>query len=298
MVLKTIDELILKVSTNNTKKRMAVPGAADAHTLEAVKMAADEGIVKPILIGEKESVLKIIEEIGGMKEFEIVDIADADEAAQKAVDLINHGEADFILKGKINSSNLLRPVVDKKGLNIGNVISHLTIAQVPGYHKLVALTDCAMNIQPNLEQKVSIVKNAINAFNQMGYEKPKVALLCANEEVNSKQNDTVEARYIQDICANNDLGMCEVCGPITFDIAMDSDAAKIKGFENPVAGDADILVVPNLVTGNVLNKALKQFGHSVACGTVIGAKCPIGLTSRSASVFNKFLSIVFSASMV
>lgn len=297
MVLNSLNEIIEKLCINESKKRMAVVASADSHTLEAVKTAVDKGIITPILIGDKSETEKILKAVGGFKNPNILDIADTDLAAQKAVDLVKSGDADFILKGKINSSNFLRPIVKKDGLNTGGIISHLTIMELPGYHKLVGLTDCAMNIQPTLEQKVSIVRNAVKAFNDLGYARPKVAMLCANEEVNIKQQDTLDARAIQEMCENGIIENCEICGPISFDIAMDVEAAQYKGFKHIVAGDTDIIIVPNLVTGNVLNKALKQFGHSIACGTVIGAKCPVAFTSRTAPTNNKFLSIAFSASL-
>ena len=279
MELKTMDDLVATVSSGKKKKRMAVVAANDPHCLEAVVMAVEQNIVEPILIGDRKEIISSMEEIGCTCEMEIHDVPEAANMAVSAVQMVRSGEVDFIMKGKINSSDLLRPVVHKEtGLGTGSTISHLSVIQLPEYHKLIGLTDCAMNIQPNLEQKTAITKNAVNALIKMGYEQPKVAMLCANEEVTEKQPDTVDARAIQTLCEQGDLGNCVACGPISFDIAMDAAAAAYKGFGNPVAGNPDILLVPNLVTGNVLNKALKQFGHSVACGAVIGARCPIVLT--------------------
>lgn len=298
MELKSIDELLQKAKTGKIKKA-AIAAAQDTHALEAVKTAVEDGLIEPILIGDPKRIKACMDEIGKIPgNPEIVETESDEESAQKAVEMVKAGEADFIMKGKINSSALLRPVVRKDGLNIGNSISHLSVISLPGFHKLFGLTDCAMNIQPTREQKIAIVKNTVEAFRKMGYENPKIAMLCANEEVTEKQPDTVDAKEIQEMCERGELGKCTVCGPISFDIAMDAEAAAYKGFDSPVAGDPDVLVVPNLVCGNVLNKALKQFAHTTACGAVIGAKCPVALTSRTSSVKNKVLSIAFCASMI
>ncbi len=295
---KTLDEIVEKASSNKVKKKMAVVAAVDDHTLDAVKETAEEGFIEPILIGPKAKVEEVVNLIGGINaEYSIIDIEDESAMAQKAVDLVREGEADFMMKGLINTIYLLRPVLNDTELNKGGMISHVTFMEIPEYHKLVAITDSALNINPDLNGKKAIIQNAVRAFEGLGYENPKVAVLCANEEVSPKQTETVDASELQKMNEEGILTGCEVCGPISFDLAMQKDAAELKGYTNSVAGDPDILLCPNLVAGNILAKSLRIFGHASTAGVLVGAKCPIVLLSRSNSMKNKKYSIIVSALM-
>lgn len=279
-------------------KRLVVPACADEHTLEAVILAEKEGVIVPIYIGNKKSTLEILEKLGGNKGNQIVDEQDSDKAAALAVSMVREGAAEFLMKGKMNTANFLRPVLNKThGLNTGRVLSHITMLEIPSYHKLLAITDAAMSVQPSFEQKIGIVQNAVEMMRSLGYEMPKVAILCAAEEVNAKQPETVEAEKLQKMAEEGAFGACKICGPISFDIAMDKEAAKYKGFLNPVAGDCDIIVVPNLVAGNALVKALRQFAKADTAAAVMGAAAPIVLMSRATAAQNKFRAISLCAAI-
>ncbi len=302
MVIKTLDDVIKKLNTDSKKKKMVVVAAVDDHTLDAVKITAEKGYIEPVLIGPGSVVEEAVASIGGIDApYTVIDIEDEHEMSQKAVDLIREGEADFLMKGKINTIHLLRPVMNDPVLNVawntGGVMSHISIIELPEYHKIFGLTDSGLNVAPDLNAKKSILKNAVDAFQKLGYDNPKVAVLCANEEVTPKQVETVDAAELQKLNESGEITGCTVCGPISMDLAMDPEAAALKGFDNPVAGDPDILLLPSLVAGNILNKALRIYGHTKVGSMIVGAKCPIVLASRSTSIENKTYSIILSAAM-
>jgi phosphate butyryltransferase len=256
--------------------------------------------VEPILVGDKTKIMDILDRLHvGLSEEYIISAENDAEAASIAVQLINEGKADFIMKGKLQTADLLRAVVNKeKGIRTGSVMSHVAILEVPTYHKLIAITDGGMLLYPNLEEKKQIVENAVNTFLAMGYEKPKVAVLAAVETVNPKMPETVDADNLKKMNEHGELKNCIVEGPISYDLTMSKESAEIKGFESKVTGDADILIVPNITAGNILSKGLIYSGGAKMAGFIVGAKVPIVLTSRGSSTEEKYLSIVLSASAV
>lgn len=281
-----------KTKTESTISRVAVAGGDDIHTLEAIYKAYQNNIVEPILVGNKEKIIISIEKIGAKaNDFEIVDCND-ESVGINVVKLVNDGKADFIMKGNIQTKDLLKPIVNKEtGLNTGRVMSHVALFEVPTYHKLMCITDGGMLVYPDLEEKKAIVENAVDTFNRMGYERPNVAFLCAVEKVNPKIEETVHAKAIKDM----NLPNCVFEGPISYDLAMSKESAQIKGYESPVCEDVDIFVVPNITTGNVLAKSLIYSAKAQMAGIIVGAKVPIILTSRGASANEKYLSIAFAS---
>jgi phosphate butyryltransferase len=210
---------------------------------------------------------------------------------------VNEKKADLIMKGKIQTADLLRAVVDKeRGLRTGSVMSHIAIHEVPSYHKLLAVTDGGMMMYPKLEEKKQIIENAVKTFIAMGYENPKVAVLAAVENVNPKMPETVEADALKMMNVKGEIKNCIIEGPISYDLTMSKESAEIKGFNSPVTGEVDILVVPNITAGNLLGKALIYSAGAKMAGFIVGAKVPIVLTSRGATAEEKYLSLVISAS--
>lgn len=300
MACKNFNELIKKVQNLEYQKKVAVVAAEDEHTLEAVFKAKKDNIVEPILIGYKEKIKESIFKLGAiLDEKFIFDTSNDSEAAYKAVELVNNGEVDFIMKGKIQTADLLKAVVDKnKGLRTGNVMSHIAIHEMTSYDKLLAVTDGGMMMYPDVQQKKQIIENAVNTFIAMGYEKPKVAVLTAVEKLNSKMPETVDADMLKQMYKNGEIENCIVEGPISYDLVMSKESAQIKGFESKVTGDVDILVVPNITAGNILGKTLTYSANAKMAGFIVGAKVPIVLTSRGATTEEKYLSLVLSASAV
>lgn len=300
MEFRTFEDLIKKVQNLDSKKKVAVVAAQDEHTLEAVFRAKKDNIVEPILIGDKQKIKEVIERLQeDLSEEAIIEVNDDAAAAAKAVELINSEKADFIMKGKIQTADLLKAVVNKeKGLRTGNVMSHVVIHELPTYHKLLAVTDGGMMMYPNLEEKKQIIENAVNTFIAMGYDEPKVAVLAAVETVNPKMPEAVDADLLKKMNENGEIKNCIVEGPISYDLTMSKESADIKGFKSPVTGDADILIVPNITAGNILGKSLVYSAGAKMAGFIVGAKVPIVLTSRGSTAEEKYLSLVLSASAV
>ncbi|GAU79518.1 bifunctional enoyl-CoA hydratase/phosphate acetyltransferase [Fusibacter sp. 3D3] len=298
-MIKNFDELIRRVQDRPVKKKVAVVVAQDEHTLEAVFKARRDQLVDPILIGNKKEILKIANDLNEIiEDTSVIDILDDIESARKAVSMVHEGKVDVIMKGKIQTADLLKAVVDKAfGLRTGRLISHLVFHEIHNYHKLLAMTDGGMMMYPNLEEKKQIIENAVSVFHALGYEKPNVAVLTAVEKVNPKMPETVEADLLKKMNQKGEILNCVVEGPISYDLMISKASAEIKGYHSEVTGNTDILVVPNITAGNILGKALVYSANAKMAGIVVGAKVPIILTSRGSSTEEKYLSIVLSASV-
>ena len=283
-MLKNFAEMAEMVRSNPVKKRIVLACAHDEHSLEAVNEAVNEGIVEAVLVGKEDMIREIIKEHGLALEDATIYNADDDvEIAKIAVRLINEGKGDFLMKGKMQTSDLLKQVVNKEtGLNMGKVMSHVGLFEVPNYHKLVVLTDGGMLLHPTLEQKAQIVENAVGA-------------LCAAEKLNEKAPESVDAAALKEMNEKGEIKDCVIEGPISYDIALSKEIADFKGFESPVAGDADVLLVPDMAAGNFIGKSWVIQGGGRMTGLVVGAKAPIVLTSRGSGADEKFYSIVFAA---
>ncbi|NLZ54896.1 MAG: bifunctional enoyl-CoA hydratase/phosphate acetyltransferase [Thermoanaerobacteraceae bacterium] len=297
MVIKNFEELIKKVQKSDSPKRVAVVAAQDEHTLQAVFKARKDNIVEPLLIGNKTKIKEVLSYLNeNLDEDAIINVEDDTAAAKKAVELIHENKADFIMKGKIQTADLLREVVNKeKGLRTGRIMSHFVFDEIPNYHKLIVTTDGGMVMYPTLEEKKQIIENAVDTLIALGYENPKVAVLAAVEKVNPKMPESVDAALLKEMNKNGEIKNCIVEGPISYDLTMSKESAEIKGYSSPVVGDADILVVPNITTGNILGKALVYSAGAKMAGFIVGAQVPIVLTSRGSTAEEKYLSLVLSA---
>lgn len=300
MVYRNFDELIEKVKAYPAMKRMAVAAAGEEHTLEAALHARSEGIARPILVGDKAEIERILKELGEEVPAEdIYSAADAQQAAEIAVALVREGKADFLMKGYLDTGVILKAVVNKEtGLGKGGVMSHFTMFDVPTYHKILVPVDGGMVTYPTLEQKKAIIENTVDTLRSMGYERPKVGVLACVEKVNPKMPETVEAAELARMNREGEIKDCIVEGPISYDCAVDAEIAGFKGYESEIAGDVDVLVAPNIHAGNIMGKMLACTCKARMAGFVVGAKCPVVLTSRGSTAEEKFLSIVVSAAAV
>lgn len=296
MVFKTFDELIEHQKGHPHVSRMAVAAAGDEHTIEAVLHARKEGIAHPILVGDKALIDEALAHLGERVDPEdIIDVPDLAESARRAVGLVREGKADFLMKGKLDTSVLLKAVVDKeKGLGTGRVMSHFTAFEVPTYHKLLLPVDGGMVTYPTLEQKRDIIINTVEALRKMGYDCPKVGVLACVEKLNPKMPETVEGDALKQMNLRGEIPGCVVEGPISLDCALSKEIADFKGFSSPCAGDCDVLVTPNIHAGNILGKACTLIGGGKMAGFIVGAKCPIVMVSRGSSPEEKYLSIVIA----
>lgn len=300
MMIHDLTELITRAK-ERPKRRIAVAAAEDENVLKSLQSAMNEGIIIPILVGCRNKVEQIAQQINfDLDKVEIIDNRNRDvNSVALAVELIRNGEADFLMKGLVQTGDLLRGVLDKeKGLPIERLLSHVALFQSPYYHKVFCVTDVAMNIAPDLEAKVKILNNAVSVFHQLRIENPKVAVAAAVEYVNPKMEATVHAAEIKKMNVDGEIKGCIVDGPLAVDIAFNKDAAVHKGIKGEVAGDCDIVLMPDIEAGNMVYKTLNFIGGAKSASIITGASVPIVLTSRSDDDKTKLLSIALASLMV
>ncbi len=275
---------------------IAVAVAQDLDVLKAVNHACMEGIINGILVGDRDEITVLANEIGmDLKKFEILDVKDKEEACRQAVLLVRDRKAGTLMNGFVDTSVILRAVLNKEsGLAGGRLLSHVGVIQVEGYSRLLLISDSAMNISPSLEEKVHIVENAVQVARALEIDLPKVAMICAVEKVNPKMPATVDAAEMVAMNQRGEIAGCIVGGPFALDIAVSEEAAGHKKIIHPVAGKADILITPNLETGNVLNKSMEYFARIEKAGIIMGVQAPIVLTSRASSERSKLNSIALA----
>ena len=291
-------EEILQLAQNGEKSILAVAAAQDEEVLTAIKSAVEIDIINPILVGDKKEIQRIANDIElDLNDIKIIDSCDLKESAEIAIKLVSNNEADFVMKGILDTSILLKAVLNKEfGLRTNSLLSHVMLYSISNYHKLLILTDGGMNINPSYEDKVKILKNAIEATKPLGLEKIKVACLSAKEKVNPKMLSTVDAGLLVDIAKNGEFGDDIVVeGPLAFDLAISKEASLIKKFKSEVSGDVDILLVPTIEVGNALGKSFTYIGKSSSAGVIMGAKAPVVLTSRADTAETKLYSIAYGA---
>lgn len=295
-MLKKISDIYKIVERQAQKKRLVLAVAQDLHSLEAVIQAKKINIINPILVGDKQKIDKIAKDAGiDLSGVEIVDVLNDNQAVKEAVLMVKEDRADILMKGNVATAVLLKAVLDlESGLKRGALLSHIAIFELENYHKLISMTDVAMNIAPNLLEKTGIINNSVSFLNALGVMNPKVAILAAIELVNPKMQATIDAAILSKMADRNQIANCLIDGPLAFDNAISKESADHKGIDSQVAGDADLLVVPNIETGNVLYKSFAFTGAKLAA-VILGAKVPIVLTSRSDSQESKLNSIVLSA---
>jgi len=290
-------EQLIDVVRRGPTKRLAVAAAQAEEVLKAVSQAAELGIIDPILLGDTGRMAEIADRIDvDLSGFRQIDQSDPIEAAALAVDMVAGGEADLLMKGKLSTPDILRLVLEeKRGLRGDRLLSHVAVVKVGDYPKLLIFSDGGMVIQPNLRQKIDIIRNAIMLANRLGIDRPKVALLASLETVHPDIPETLDAAEIVSMSRKNELPDAIIEGPLAMDIAVSSRAAKMKGISSEVSGDVDILIVPNIASGNIGVKGLVYLTGAQVGGLILGAKRPVVLLSRSDTVQAKLNSIALGA---
>lgn len=300
MVFKDFEGL--KAALGTRGKKTAAVVCPDASALIALARCQREGILDGVLVGDQKSIQKNIAEQAGilgdtLKDLPVIHAPDPLGAAYGAVECIKRGEADLLLKGKLETSLLLKAVVDKKSeMRTGRLMSHLAFLKIPDHHKLIVLTDSGMVMHPTLDQKKQILENAVDALRKMGYDRPKVGVLAAVEKVNPDMPETLDAQELTRMNRQGEIKGCLVEGPYSYDILMSRESAEKKGVESELAGDPDILLAGDMTTGNILGKALVFSAKAEMAGIVVGARVPIALTSRGATEAEKYLSLILARS--
>ena len=294
-MIKTFNEL-LDVIKSKPKKTIAVAMAEEYHVLSALSNAFDHGIADAVLVGNKKKILEISKQHNiDIQNFDIVNTTSEDQSVVRAVQLVRERLADTLMKGKCSSANLLRGVLNKqKGVRTDQLLSHVAAFEIANYPKLLLMSDGGMNILPDLQQKVGIINNAILAAKHLQIENPKVALIAAIEKVNhGPMPCTSDAAILSKMGDRGQIQGAIIDGPLALDNAISKKACEVKGINSPINGEADILIMPNIETGNVFYKAITYLGYAKSAGVILGAKVPIILTSRADSEESKFMSIAF-----
>jgi phosphate butyryltransferase len=296
VTLKNFTELVDRVKSC-PRKTVALVCADDENALDAIIRAGD--IVDAVLVGDTKLIAEKLRNLGqNPASFRMVQVPEGQHPAVTAAKLIHDGEADFLMKGRISTGDLLKGVLSGESrLRKYGLMSHVSIQEVPGYHKLIFLTDSGMCINPDVEQKKQILINVLDFMKRLGYKKPAVAALCAIETVNPNMSETIDAQVLKKMVAAGIIGDCEFEGPISYDVAMMPEAARIKGYNSLNSGNFDVFLVPNLLAGNLLGKSLVYTLKGKMAGLILGAKVPIVLTSRSSTSEEKYNSLAIAASV-
>lgn len=288
-----------KLLIKTKPKKLVLAAAGDEHSIDAVIDAYKMGVIEPILIGRKEQILKLTENCHQIEKFKIYDIDDDKKIIKKSVELVIQNKADILMKGNVTTAALLKGVLNKDyGIQYKSFLSHFSLFEIPNYHKLLSITDVALNILPTLEHKVHIINNAVSFIRKIGIEIPKIAALSAIEMVNEKMPSTMDAALLAIMQRRGQIKNCLIDGPLAFDNAISLESKKQKKLKGDVAGNADILLVPNVEAGNILYKSLVAFANAKVAGIVLGANFPIVLTSRADSEDTKLNSILLAAASV
>jgi len=297
--MASLDSLIDKAAASETRPVVSVACAADTHVLGAVKMALERNLASFRLFGDKEEIRSVLAKVDPRLldnvYIEIEDAPDQQMAAKLAVQSVSSGQADVLMKGNLPTATILKEVLNRDyGLRKETILSHVAAFEVPGYERLLFVTDAAMNIAPDLTEKAQIVRNAVQAAHACGISKPIVAPLAAVETVNPAMQPTLDAAALVAMNHRRQIDGCVIDGPLALDNAVSREAAKHKGIEGETAGNADILLVPSIEAGNILYKSLMYFANAKVGAVIQGAKAPVVLTSRSDRMDSKLYSLALA----
>lgn len=295
MALKNFDLIVERAKLSGKKNRVVIAGADAENILLGAFEAQDAGFATPILVGEKDKIEPMLERLGLKNQtYELVETQPGENVVQAAIDLVEQGRGDILMRGNTQTREFLIPLLDKKNnLRTDRLLTHIDLVSMPEYPKLIAIGDVTVTIEPNINQKKEIIRNMVGTLKAVGYDKPNIALLSMVEQVSFHMKDTVEAQELVKDHKNKPIADCELVGPIAYDLILSKEAARLKGYDNPLCGDFDGIIVPSLLAGNLIVKCWQMHAHAKTCGVVIGAKIRCAITSRSDSPEVAFNSLAF-----
>ena len=295
---RSFEEIESHIINDHVKKTLAVANAQDDVSLEAVITAKRKGIINPILVGIPEKIAEILNQAGESSEdYEIIESREEREAGDIVCHMVKERKADIPMKGLMQTKTFMRAILNKEMgfFADGSLLSQATVLDFEEEHRMMVISDCAVNISPSVEEKKKITENAIKVAKSIGINKPNIAFLSAVETVNPKISSTVDAEELAHFASEGKMGEIGLAGgPLALDNALSMEAAKHKGISNPVCGHADILIVPDLCSGNILTKSLTYFAHLKSAGTLNGANIPVVMTSRTDTPEDKYFSILMA----
>ncbi len=289
--MKSFEELI-ESAKHKGKKRCVVVCAEDEAVLEGIRLAHELGLISPVLVGNKTKISELAKTVQlDVTGFEVHDEQDENQSLITAISLVKE-KGNFLMKGMLSSSAFLKGVLNKEwGLRTGKILSHVAAFQIPGYHKLLFMSDGGMNPKLDLKARVEIINNAVEALSMMGIQNPKIGLVAASETINPDMPETVDAAQIVEMNKSGQISDCTIGGPFGFDVAVSEKAAMIKKIDSPVAGDVDFILMPNISAANIWAKGLMYFAKTRGAGMVLGALRPIIMLSRADDPPTKLNSI-------
>jgi phosphate butyryltransferase len=297
--MKNFNELVNR-ALQCPPKKVAVIAAHDPEVLKSIKEAYTIGLADSILYGDEKSIISIAEEVGiNLDPHQVIHQPDLEKATRMAVAAIHDGTADIVMKGKVTTQVVLKEVVHReRGLRNGNLLCHIALFEVPGFDHIMILSDAALNINPNLEQKIAMVKNAAEVAHQIGIEHPRVAIISGNEAVNPDMPSSIDAAILSKMAERGQIQGCFVDGPLSLDLAISEEAAIAKGVKGEVAGHADILIMPNIDAANTLYKTISFLFRAPLNGVIVGGKAPVIITSLADLSQAKLYSIALCVIIV
>ena len=305
---KEFDFVIQRAKSLERPARMVVAGAECENIVKAVFEAEARGFCQPILVGAKERIIVMLKALGLFeRSYVISDVPDyvvADPHSdyhpymERAINIINDGLADVLVRGNTSTRNFLMPILDKKNGLATGLVSEVALLKVPYYDKVLALSDVSVLINPSEGQRKKVVKNIVEVLNHLGIQRPKVAVLSLVEKPSFHMRDTVEAQNIVRSHIIDPIADCELVGPIPWDLIVSKEAARLKGYDNPHCGEFDAVLMPNVMAGNTVMKVLTMSANVNACGVLAGTKVPVAITSRSSMEEQVFLSLCVAAAML
>jgi phosphate butyryltransferase len=299
VVMKDFNELLNR-ALQCPPKRVAVIAAHEPEVLKCIKEAYTIGLAECILYGDEKVILSIAGEVGtDLRPHQIVHQPGVEEATRMAVAAVREGRADILMKGKVTTQVVLKEVINReRGLRNGNLLSHIALFEAPGFDRIMIISDAALNIEPNLEQKIAMVKNAVEVARQIGILYPKVAIISGNEAVNPDMPSSIDAAILSKMAERDQIKGCSVDGPLSLDLAISEEAAKAKGIKGDVAGHADILIMPNIDAANTLYKTISFLFHAPINGVIVGGRAPVIITSLADLAQAKLYSIALCVIIV
>lgn len=299
MALNNFDYIVERAKQSPKPLRAVIAGADAENILLGAFMAQEAGFISPVLVGEGAKIGPMLERLGLKDQpHRLVDTEAGANVAQIAVDLLNQGEGDILMRGNTQTREFLLPLlVPENGLRTDKLLTHIDLVSMPEYPKLIAIGDVTVTIEPNLQQKKMIIGNMTDMLRAVGYERPNLALLSMVEKVSFHMRDTVEAQELVKEHKERPIADCSLVGPIAYDLILSKEAARLKGYDCPLCGEFDGIIVPSLLAGNLIVKCWQMHAHAKTCGVVVGARAPIALTSRSDDKEVAFHSLAFCAAL-
>ena len=296
---KDFDFVINRAKALKKPARVVVTGAYVENILTAVFQAEAEGFCRPVLVGSEDRILAILERMG-LKDraYDICDVAEGDDLVQHAIDVVNAGMGDILLRGNTSTRSFLMPILNKDNNLVKGFVSEVALVKVPYYDRILALSDVSVSVNPSTEQRKEIVKNTVEVLNALGNQHPNVALMALAEKPSFHMRDTVEAQNIVRDHETDPVAKCNLVGPITWDLIVSKDAAKAKGYACDLCGEFDAVVMPNVMAGNTTMKVLGMSANCNTCGVLAGTRVPVAMTSRASSVERVYLSLCVAAAML